>query len=246
MALTALFGLAFLYQIYVGGDPWLYWRMLAPFVPLALVLIVVGVAAGFAWVAQRLGVPLDELRSKRPAIGLMRGLAACAVLGFVLLDINSAFADEIAFRERPYLVDSNVMAVNTGLVLAEITTPEATVGVLWAGAAPYYSGRRGVDFLGKTDPDIARLLPDVEGGVAWGGMRSVPGHNKYDLNYSIVELTPTYIQRYAWGQQNAAPFVQRRYAGVRYKGMNLLLLKGSPHVRWNLILRRRPPAVRQR
>ena len=33
-------------------------------------------------------------------------------------------------------------------------------------------------------------------------MISVPGHNKYDLDYSIKQLRPTYVEASAWGAQD--------------------------------------------
>lgn len=38
--LGALFFASVIYQIYIGGDPWPYWRMNAPFVPLILILCI--------------------------------------------------------------------------------------------------------------------------------------------------------------------------------------------------------------
>ena len=71
------------------------------------------------------------------------------------------------------------------MALNEITTSDASVGVLAAGVIPYYTGLRATDFLGRTDKYIASLPADLSGAVGWNGMYSVPGHNKYDLAYSI-------------------------------------------------------------
>jgi hypothetical protein len=67
-------------------------------------------------------------------------------------------------------------------------------------------------------------------------MISVPGHNKYDLEYSIVRLRPTYIQGYAWGYQTVKPWVVQNYVRVEYHGAQgtktVFLLKDSPLVCW--------------
>jgi arabinofuranosyltransferase len=71
----------------------------------------------------------------------------------------------------------------------------------------------------------------------WNGMGSLPGHNKYDLNYSIVGKMPTYIQGYMWGEQNVSDFVSKNY--VIFKSNNnqqeLLLLRDSQQVYWGKI-----------
>ena len=113
-----------------------------------------------------------------------------------------------------------------------MTTEKATVGVFWAGSIPYYTGRVAVDFLGKSDPVIARRPPDTSGAIAWAGMPSVPGHNKYDLDYSIKQRQPTYVQGLAWGRQDLSIWGQAFYVTAAYRGVPLILRRNSPEVRW--------------
>jgi hypothetical protein len=110
-----------------------------------------------------------------------------------------------------------------------------TVGVWYAGSLPYFIERRAIDFLGKSDRYIAHLPADTSGAVAWAGMNSVLGHNKYDLNYSIKTLKPTYVQSLKWRAQNLSEWSEGRYIKVEYKGIRLLLLKDSPAVLWNTL-----------
>jgi hypothetical protein len=58
--------------------------------------------------------------------------------------------------------------------------------VIWAGAIPYFSRRPAIDPLGKSDPVIAALRPR-------GAF--VPGHDKWDIEYSVGRLTPDLIAR---------------------------------------------------
>ena len=111
----------------------------------------------------------------------------------------------------------------------------AVVGVFRAGALPYYAERGAIDFLGKCDPHIARLLPDLSARVAWYRMKSVPGHNKYDLEYSIKTRHLTMVKRFVWGQQDLRDWAVEHYVEVEYRGVGLYLLKGSPAVRWDRI-----------
>jgi len=111
---------------------------------------------------------------------------------------------------------------------------------VWAGTIPYYTGLYAVDFLGKSDPWIARLAPDLSGAVSWGGMSSVPGHNKYDLTYSIGTRRPTYTQVLRWGSQDVSGLLDSTYVKVyvRFPGREtipLFLLRDSPHVVWSRV-----------
>ncbi len=71
-------------------------------------------------------------------------------------------------------------------------------------------------------------------------MKSVPGHNKYELRYSIQERQPTYIQEYTWGRQNLRRWVAEHYVSVQYKGALLCLAENSPYVDWRRLPEDRP------
>lgn len=68
-------------------------------------------------------------------------------------------------------------------------------------------------------------------------MISVPGHNEYDLQYSILKLQPTYTQVYAWGYQTVKPWVMQHYVRLEYHGLAgskpIWLQKDSPLVCWD-------------
>ncbi|HTP01874.1 MAG TPA: hypothetical protein VMJ64_10920 [Anaerolineales bacterium] len=217
--------LALAYQVYVGGDPWPSWRMLAPAMPPVLVLAIMGCAG---------------LASRWPTIASRKTLSS----SFIIVVTIAA----LLLGDLPFLADMTVQAptsaaianrvnTNSAIAIDRMTRPGATVGVIWAGTLPYYADRTGVDFLGKSDQRIASLNADVSGAVSWSGMISVPGHNKYDLNYSIVDLQPTYIQAFAWGDQTVKPWVTRNYTRVEYHGIQgtktLFLRKDSPDVCWD-------------
>jgi hypothetical protein len=63
-------------------------------------------------------------------------------------------------------------------------------------------------------------------------MLTWPGHNKYDLEYSIGELRPTYVQQFDWGRQHLGDLRREAYVQVAYKGVSLWLLRDSPSVLW--------------
>ena len=223
--LAAFMAVAVAYQIYAGGDPWESWRLLAPAMPALFILAIEGALAG----AARLGV----LASRRYA--LATGVCILIVLSLALAD--QPFLADMAVRGPTSAAIANRVNTNAAIAINALTAPGASIGVIWAGTLPYYTDRIGVDFLGKSDPRIARLPADVTGSVSWGGMISVPGHNKYDLNYSIVELEPTYIQVYSWGYQTVKPWVVQHYVRLDYQGVagskTVWLLKDSPLVCWD-------------
>jgi hypothetical protein len=210
------------YQVAVGGEPWAYWRIMSPAMPLLIV-----VAADGACLAAARLIPA-------PTHGRMALLAGAALIWAMAIH-NRPLLSEALLLSRFQEAVLNTERVRAGYALREITGPKATVAVVGAGAIPFYAERRGVDMLGKCDPVIARMAPDVSGSVSWYGMITVPGHNKYDLRRSIIEQMPTYVETPRWGRDNLTDWVRQRYADIEYGGVHLWLRIGSPDVRWELL-----------
>ena len=154
------------------------------------------------------------------------------IIGFFVIYflLNYRFLGQISFMSKPYQVPSNRNNVNIALALNEITTEDASIGVFWGGALPYYSHRYTIDFLGKADPYIASLPPDRTSNVS-----SMPGHNKYDLTYSIQQLKPTYVAGFAWGSQDLSEWKDDTYSQLTYKGTTLNLLNDADEVNWDMV-----------
>jgi hypothetical protein len=128
--------------------------------------------------------------------------------------------------------------VNSGLLVRDVTLPGARIGVSAAGAVMYYSGRTGVDILGKSDPLIARLKPRPETGF-W------PGHMKWNYDISLGQERPDVVSNLwiircdevqhflDWGYRvaHAIPSV-----AARSSDQALLVLQNSPHVRWDQVV----------
>jgi hypothetical protein len=220
---TSVFLAFFVYQIRVGGDPWPpYWRLFAPFVPLLLIASVLSLV-------RILGL-LDVRQSIQKTLGVF-------FFGVVLMHWLVFYPRELV-ELKPYQAHPGDYNIATGLVVKEVTSPEARVAALWAGTLQYYSERYGIDPLGKMDKHIARLPADVSGNVSWGGMKSVPGHNKYDLYYTYVLLKPDVIQYIGWckwGGQDFEDWCKANYEFVSYKGIDFLALKGSDKIKWELL-----------
>jgi hypothetical protein len=212
----------------LGGDVFPLERFLAPAVPLAM-------ASAIAFAA--------TITSDRPRT--RAGLAALAIAGSWLA-LEAGHLRYFTFREQVSFGRSPRALVNTALAIRQLTTPKALIGVFWAGTIPYYADRRAVDFLGKCDPAIARLPPDLESAVGGRPLRTAPGHNKYDLEYSIRRLRPDYVQGFRWARSDLRPLGLADYVRVGFDvpGGSIDVRRGSPNVIWSRIRPQSPSAPR--
>lgn len=160
--------------------------------------------------------------------------------GLTVLMMNWSFKEYIFFKKMPEPLGVERL-INTAIVLNQILGKDATIGVFAAGTIPFFVDRNAYDFLGKCDKTVACFKPDLSGAVSWGGMRSVPGHNKYDLNYSLKKMKPTYIEESylgagKWGRDDVFEFVRHNYLlFITDSGLHLLLKEHSPDVLWDRI-----------
>ncbi len=217
--LFILFLTSFLYQIYVGGDAWMYWRITAPAMPFLFILVVI---AGM------------EIVRRTPFNATANIILVTLSLAALYLT-NARFLRELLLLDLPYQNDYARAHVEAAIAINDLTDESATVGVFWGGTLPYYVDRVVIDFLGKSDKYIASLPPDLSGQSAGFGMESMPGHNKYDLNYSIKTLMPTYVEEFDRGDQILSGWAQDYYVRVKYNDAKLYLLRDSPHVRWDKV-----------
>jgi arabinofuranosyltransferase len=234
--LASIFVVQVCYQVWVGGDTSSYWRLLSPAMPIMLVLGAREILAALQYIFETADTRRYFLGTTTFGRQHVLGALACLLVLAMLWSINSRFLPEITMLREFGNVPTNEERVNTALAIERFTTPDATVGVFDAGAIPYYTGRTAIDFLGKADPRIARLAPDPSGLPRieeFQGKVYNPGHNKYDLDYSIKELRPTYARGFAWGGQNILDWAQSEYVMVVYKGTRMNFLKDSEDVRWD-------------
>lgn len=228
------------YQVWAGGDPWKYWRMMSPFMPLILLLF----AHEIMGMILALKLACDRLLSQSRAWNRLSGReyllhTLTAVLLFAaLVGVNGRFTEEITMSKPPYQTDFNRSNVNKALILNEITTEDARMGVVSAGSIPYYTGKTAIDFLGKTDKHVAHLPPVLPETISWD-TRYVVGHNKYDLDYSINTLQPTYVNDFKAVESlmsaSARSKMRMEYVKIAYKGESLHLRIDSPFVVWDKI-----------
>lgn len=220
--LFGLFLVSILYDIYRGGDPWNYWRMTAPVMPLIILLAVTAVTH-----------LLSKIPTRQPVFIRIFSLGALLVAG--LLMSNFRFLGEMFFTEIPYDTWDAKRHIELAIFINNVTYENATVGVFWAGTLPYYVDRKAIDFLGKSDAYIANLPPDLSAAFEGGQVNGPPGHNKYDLTYSIQKLQPTYVEGFVWGTQDLTQWRNEHYVKTTNKYVELYLLKDSPNVNWDKV-----------
>ena len=134
----------------------------------------------------------------------------------------------------PLHVAGNRDTATIARLVRQVTTPEARVGVVWAGAIPYFSERPCVDLLGKNDRVIAHLPMRLSQKES----RSTdfyPGHLKWDYAYSLDELRPDLVVQLWQAPWEAQPFLDALYVKVNVEGFDLYLLKGSDKVLWEKV-----------
>lgn len=104
--------------------------------------------------------------------------ALCAVLWLS----GNGMASSRWVLKNAAIVYADHNAAREGLLFRETLAPEATLALSWAGSIPYFAEHTTIDLLGKNDRVIARMAPVIP--------EFVPGHNKWNLRYSIGELRP--------------------------------------------------------
>jgi hypothetical protein len=223
--LLALVLLAIFSTVVSGGDAWPYWRMTAPVMP----LLAVACAA----------VLLPMLARHRASRWAAPMISGAVVLQLVAM--NYKFLPEMSLLHPPFNTEHHEAMVATAVALNSVCHSDATIAVTWAGIIPYYTGLYAIDMLGKSDKYIARLPPRINiDGVGLNHYR--PGHNRYDLDYSIVSRMPDYFQTYWVGfghkPQDVGYLLDQDYRRIdlRYRAnlaIPLFLKRQSPRIRWD-------------
>jgi hypothetical protein len=217
------------YSVYVGGDAWEHKggsnRYIALAIPIFFTL--------FVYAADKIRVGLLSLIEKPSQL-----IYQVANFGVILVIMAGMVNFNFMYKTRtlrqwilirqPAFIEANIEAVQIALALEKFTTPQAHIGVVTAGAIPYFSNRPAIDFLGKNDATIAHLPNHIPAGLA--DIR--PGHMKWDYDYSIGELKPDVVVQ-LWGDSQAAEdYLDQFYVTVEIDGLQFSALKGSADILW--------------
>ena len=218
------------YVIYIGGDAFHEWRFLAPYMPYAFLVLL----QDWSYFDRK----YRFIRRGKTINIALYGLATIIILIVYFVIGRPPFASFTnVFR---YPQQDDMANINTAIYLNRILRNDASVGVFYCGSIPFYTGLKAYDFLGKCDPYIASLSPDLSGAMATQGMFSMPGHNKYDLQHSILKKLPTFVEGFKFGRQNVTQEANKFYIPVHvtfttwssFDKNTILLLKESSNVKW--------------
>lgn len=224
------------YSVYVGGDAWehrggsnRYFAMVMPVFFILFVYAAELLRAAFLSGAQN--------RSARVARLASLGLVVFVLMSMVNINLVQDFRslERWVLLRQPVFIEGNKEYVRIARDLRKITSEQASIAVVSAGAIPYFSDRYAIDLLGKNDVKIAhQKVHGVESLFKVDEFR--PGHMKWDYDYSIGLLKPDVVVQ-LWGKtEEAGPYIEQYYTGGGAgDGLFFSLRKDSPHIRWDQV-----------
>jgi hypothetical protein len=232
LILFAIMGGQVAYSVYVGGDAWEHIggsnRYIALAAPIFFILFVYAFEQIISTIASRIH---PKISPNHWLVNLtLIALVIASMINFNLLSNQRSLRRWILTRS-PDFIEANIEYVEIANRLKEITTSDARIAVVSAGAVPYFTDLTAIDLLGKNDPYISRQpnhLPDDIGKVR-------PGHMKWDYDYAIGELKPDVVVQ-IWGDTaTAKKYLSSHYVAAEYDGMIFSLLTNSPNIHWELV-----------
>ena len=142
-------------------------------------------------------------------------------------------AVESLLLKHPQSVGGVKQNVELAIVVDKLTYKGAKVAVIWAGITPYFSDRYFYGMLGKSDKVIARqnTKSPAELQAINPLIRFVPGHLKYDYDYSIKKLKPDVVTNLFFESEKIIPYMQKDYERKNIEGIYLYLKKDSKFVK---------------
>ncbi|MCE9634064.1 MAG: hypothetical protein K8T90_00025 [Planctomycetes bacterium] len=208
------------YVIAVGGDNFWRHRYLVPVLP-SLFLVSELVARDV------LGTALAAL--PRAAKGATAAAAVFLLWGSV---------DGIKIAPNPQSHDARFAPLRElGEWLTANTPPGRSIGVLAAGATPYYTDRPCIDMLGLNDHHIARVVPPDPVGTRNAG------HEKYDFDY-VLSRDPEFVlmafsdradpNNLLWVSEQRDPTLRTRWLSA-YEHFTIK----TPSAEWRVLRKRR-------
>ncbi len=221
------------YSIYVGGDAWEHRGGANRFIAVGMPLFFVA----FCYTLDQARLALFK---QQPS--WMQSLGWLAEVAIVLVSIVSFstmidenYLNRLLLRRQPLFVKGTERYANMGLLINQITAPEAHVAVVTAGAIPYFAQRPAIDLMGKSDPIIAREPMRVK--LTRRAMQDFrPGHTKWDYAYSIAELQPDVVAQ-LWDEttEEARPYLEGNYRRVVFNEIPMYLRIDSPYINWEIV-----------
>ena len=228
------------FNIFVGGDTSEQLGGSNRYVSVAMPLFFIAFSWALDFVLQHLPRPMGGYPRWREAMGPAVLVAAGAVS---LLTFHATRADEpnqVRLLSPSSTFSSNRRNVGLARFLNSISSPEATMAAVDAGAISYFSDRTTIDLLGRSDAIVLRGEARLDPSPSLGEIRQ--GFIKYDYDWSIDELKPDVVVELVPGSANEAQEFLDAYANVFLEELNDYLPNGhlylridSPYVKWDLV-----------
>lgn len=224
------------YSVYVGGDAWEHRggsnRYISIVMPIYFILFV------YAADLIRQSILIKIQPRSKTSFAVSNVLLVLFVLASMLnmnLLVDFKSLQRWALLRQPIFIEGNKEYVRISQAINKITTPQASIAVVSAGAIPYFTDRYALDLLGKNDVKIAH---EVARGAnnPFNLDRFRPGHMKWDYDYSIGELKPDVVVQ-LWGDDGTAQAYLDQYyrVGGMPGDMPFSLRAGSPNILWDRI-----------
>jgi len=151
-----------------------------------------------------------------------------SMINFNFIQNNPRNLERWLLQRQPNFVEGNKFYIDIVHAVEKITTPQARIAVVSAGAIPYFSERPAIDLLGKNDAYIANQPSHIPNNLA--DVR--PGHMKWDYDYAIGELKPDLILQ-LWGDKETAyAYIEQYYTVVEVDGMDFSARSDSDEILW--------------
>ena len=233
---TFLLALLFLgqiaYSVYVGGDAWEHKgganRYIAVTMPLFFILFTYTIDQILLAIRNSLDIPNVPISAQTLANITLIAASLASLVNFNFIQNDFRYLERWLLLQQPIFIEGNKEDVRIAQAVRKITSPEAKIAIVTAGAIPYFADRPALDLLGKNDAYIAHLPSHTPSGL--DDIR--PGHMKWDYDYSIGQLKPDMILQ-LWGDKEVAyAYIEQYYTVVEVDGMLFSARSDSPNILW--------------
>lgn len=232
--LSLVFAAQVAYSIYVGGDAWEHQgganRYIAVAIPAFFIL--------FADALEQMRRAANQAFAQVRRIHLVTAASLGLVLLLSFLNFNALLGPEswarLTLKKGPLFSASGQEYVRQSLTLLRITTEDATIAMIPAGAIPYFTDRPSIDLFGKCECHIAHVEARIGRDLASiNDFR--PGHIKWDYEYVLEDLKPDVILNLYGDVSGIRAILDAEYTFVDVGGDPYYLRLDSPYIDWDEI-----------
>ena len=138
-----------LYNIYIGGDVYEYYRIPAPAIPLLLALFAVSMVRTMDMERLWLSKSSSGLERSEPIKVKLHRVSTTLLLLSAVLVLNLQYWSESSLYHRHLRLNDYETRTNRVLLLDRFLSDQATIGIGSAGIAGYYTNRVGLIFWAR-------------------------------------------------------------------------------------------------